>query len=99
VGEHGRPVRPGRHLLELAAEPAAVEDVVAEDETRWSAVEEVAPDAEGLGQAPRLGLGGEGEPQPPLAPVPEQPLEGRAIVGVVMIRISDSPASIRVEIG
>ncbi len=66
---------------EQFGEPAAVEDVVAEDERDAVVADELAPDGEGLGQALGPRLLGIGEREAPLRPVAEKPVELLGIVG------------------
>ena len=65
-------------LLQLLAEPDAVEDVVAEHERDVVVADEVGADQEGRRDAVRLGLHGVAERAAPLAAVAEQRLELRA---------------------
>ena len=74
VGEDRAAVRV-RVLLEVRAEPVAVEDVVAEDHRHGVRPDEVGADDEGVGEAARLGLRGELEAAAELRAVPEQPPE------------------------
>ena len=64
-----------RQRLELAAEPVPVEDVVAEDHRDGVRADEVRADQEGVGESPRLRLGGELEAAAELGAVAEQPAE------------------------
>ena len=75
--EHDRALRV-RVLLQLLAEPHAVEDVVAEHERHVVVADEVLADQERRRDAVRLGLLGVAERAAPLAAVAEQRLELRA---------------------
>ena len=77
VAEDGGAARPGVPCgaAQVAREPVAVEDVVAEHERAGLAAAELSADDEGLGQAVRAGLLGVGEADAEVRAVPEQALE------------------------
>src|SRR6476646_1186233 len=80
IGEYGRSgrtlARSSKHLREAMTE----EDIVAEDEARRSASDEIRADRERLGQTFWLGVNGISDVHSPLGPVTEQLLELSRIV-------------------
>ena len=67
--------------LEAFAKPFAVEDVVAQDQTDPTAIDEFGTDNEGLCDALRSWLFGKGESQTDGAAVAQQALEQRQVLG------------------
>ena len=86
-------------VAQPAPESWAVEDVVPQHQGCGIAVEEVLAQQECLGQAFGPGLDDIVKTHAEVVAVAEQAGEGGLVLGVVMMRISRSPAFMRVEMG